>query len=91
MSCLFRRHIIILDSEWHVVSECPLVSSARRRFMMHCNVDNLTGSVQSLATLVLKAREGGRLLDGLARFAAELVRARRLEHARLSSRAFPDV
>ena len=94
LSCLIRRRIVVLDSEWHAMCACPVSTAARRRYLTHCNIvytQRDDCSVDDLASWVLRARGDVRLLDGLGRLAADVVRARRREFSSLASRVLPSV
>ena len=89
LSCLRRRDVRVLDSEWHAMLACPLTRAARARFQMHCRVDPVHGDpdVFSLAKLVLRARTCSSLRDGLSRLSVEVVAARQREFRALVPRA----
>ena len=88
LSCLIRRKVEVLDSEWHAIFECPLNSAPRALFSHAWPLERFgfpsADALHSLVSLVLQARTDARLLDDFALWVVGTLACRRREFRALS-------
>ena len=88
LSCLIRRKVEVLDSEWHALFECPLNSAPRALFSYAYPLERFgfpsADALHSLVALVLQAHTDARLLDDFALWVVGTLACRRKEFRALS-------
>ena len=88
LSCLVRRKVEIIDSEWHALFECPLNDAPRALFsyahpLNHFGFPEIN-ALDCLVALVLQSHTDERLTDDLALWVVGTLACRRREFKALS-------
>ena len=88
LSCLVRRKVEIIDSEWHALFECPLNDAPRALFsyahpLNHFGFPEIN-ALDCLVALVLQSHTDERLTDDFALWVVGTLACRRKEFRALS-------
>ena len=88
LSCLVRRGVRVLDTEWHAFFDCPVASSPRALFTFAFPLAQFGSSdfLDTLVAITLQAGDDASLMGEFARLAAGVVSCRRGEFRALSPR-----
>jgi hypothetical protein len=88
LSCLVRRKVEIIDSEWHALFECPLNSAPRALFSYAYPLHHFgfpeTCALDCLVALVQQSHTDERLTDDFAHWVVGTLACRRREFKALS-------